>query len=391
MAKEKPVVSSDGVSDLFAQMSLKGSSPLDPLVSSGKDLQTITDGESDADSCSTPTLPAASNHTTSCHEIPSVSSSCLPEALASPCHMGTLSEAQSSLSVSGAIAELQLSNIDWDALSFNAAPSPQSRHSKADHQPASKSDKGSRTESCGSSAEAPSEDCVEVEARRDDRCPLMERLHLRKCSGSSEEKDSKHQSVGSELKYTSGSGHKPLSENPKVPPHSHYLKAALKEKAFKKPPQSKHAIPASGPPKYKFVKLKHSNRTSSDPEQTKKESVCKKSVCKGQGLSSDDSDVENQLLTKQQSKLKAIVKPKSQAVQKPVLEQQLLKQSRCNQVPVSVESESTTPTKQPHNSDFTRTKSVTQTKSDDDDDDDSDASISSPLPLAERLKLKLNK
>ncbi|KAF5907906.1 flap endonuclease GEN 1, partial [Clarias magur] len=307
-AKEKPDVSSDGVSDLFAQMSLKGSSPLDPLVSSGKCLQTITDGETDADGCSTPTLPAASNLTTSCQEIQSVSSSCPPEALASPSHTGTLSEAQSSLSVSGVIAELQLSNIDWDALSFNAAPSPQSQHSKADPRPASKSDGGSRVESCGSSAEVPSEDRVEVKAGRNDgltECSLMERLHLRKCSGSNEEKDSKYQSVGSGLKYTSGLGHKPVSENRNVPPHPHYQKAALKEKTFKKPQQSKHAIPASGPPKYKFVKLKHLNRTSSDPEQTKKESVCKRSVCKGQGPSSDDSDVENQLLTKQQSKLKA--------------------------------------------------------------------------------------
>ncbi|XP_026778538.3 flap endonuclease GEN homolog 1 [Pangasianodon hypophthalmus] len=416
--KEKPVVSSDGVSDLFAQMSLKGSSHPDPLVSSGKDLRTITVLESDADHCSTATLTTASKLTkhSNCLENQSASGAPLssfrkqPEVLASPCHTETLSQAQSSLSVSVVIDQLHLSSIDWDALSFTAAASPQSQHSKADPQPENKSDDGTKIEGRGSSTAVQS-DCVELAAPKTDRlseCSLRERVHLRnimKCSGSqnNEEKESKVQSVGSELKYTD-LGHKPLSENPKVPDHSWYQKSGRsrintlapdsKDKTFPKTQRSKDSCPVPVPLKYKFVKPKHFNRPSIDPEQTNKESACKKSVCRRQGSSSDDSDVENQPLTKQQqSKLKANLKPKPRIVQKTVLAQQLVKQDNnmfSNSVDTHHGSDSTTPEKQPHNMGFSRTNPITQTCSKK-SDDDSDASICSPLPLAERLKLKFNK
>ncbi|XP_058273009.1 flap endonuclease GEN homolog 1 isoform X1 [Hemibagrus wyckioides] len=397
--KEKPVVSSDGVSDLFAQMSLKGSSHLDPLVSSGKGLQTLTVLKSDPDCCNTATLTTASKPSkhSNCQEIQPVSDFSSfrqqPEAPASPCLTGALSQAQSSLSE--VIDELHLSSIDWDALSFTAAPSPRSQHSKADPQPVNKSDEGTKTEGCGSST-AVRADCVELAAQHTDRHSersLMERVHMRnvvKCT-TSQNNEKKVQSVGCELKYTES--HKPQeSEKLKAPPHSHSEPSRIntdsEEQTFTKQP--KDSLPVRVPPKYKFVKPKHFNRPSNFPEQTNKESVCKKSVCRRQDSIGDESDLENQPQTKQQqqSKRKAEVEPKPQTVQKTVLVQQLLKQNRCNM------QDAITPEKQPHNTGFSRTNPLSHkcsTKSDDDDDDDSDASISSPLPLAERLKLKLNK
>ncbi|KAK3518189.1 hypothetical protein QTP70_033885 [Hemibagrus guttatus] len=407
--KEKPVVSSDGVSDLFAQMSLKGTSHLETLGSSGKGLQTLTVLESDPYCCTTATLTTVSKPSkhSNCQEIQPVSSfRKQPEASASPCLTGALSQAQSSLSVSVVIDELHLSSIDWDALSFTAAPSPQPQHSKADPQPVNKSDEG-----CGSST-AVRADCVGLAAQQTDRLSersLMERVHLRnmmKCTASqnneSKEKESKVQGVGSELKYTES--HKPLSESEKhnARPHSHSEPSRIntdsKERTFTKPQQPKDSLPVQVPPKYKFVKPKHFSRPSNIPEQTNKESVCKKSVCRRQDSIGDESDLENQPQTKQQqSKRKAEVKPKPQTVLAQQ-QQQLHEQNRCKMFPNSVDthhrSDSTTPKKTPHNTGFSRTNPLRQkcsTKSDDDDDDDSDASISSPLPLAERLKLKLNK
>lgn len=401
------------MSDLFAKMSLKGSSHLEPLVSSGKGLQTITILESDPDHCSSATLTTASKLTkhTNCHEIQSVPNAPLPsfiqqpEVLASPCQTGTLSQAQNCLSVSVVIDELHLNSIDWDALSFTATPSPQSQHSKADPQPVNKSNEGTKMEGRDSSTAVRS-DCAAPQTDRLSERSLMERVHLRKmmeCSGSqnNKEKESKVQSVDSELKYTSGLSHKPLSENPKVPPHSRYQKSELgrintvasdsKEKTFTKMQQAKDSFPVPVPHKYKFVKPKHFNRPSNVPEQTNKESACKKSVCRRQGSSSDNSDVENL----PQSKLKAKVEPKARIVQKTVLAQQLIKQDRCDMFPNSVGthhgSDSTTPEKQPHNTGFSRTNPRTQTCSAKSDDDEADASICSPLPLAERLKLKFNK
>lgn len=388
-------------------MSLKGSSCLEPLVPSGKSLQAITVPESDADRCSTAT-PTTASKLTNCHEIRSASDAPLssfrqqPEVLASSCHTGTVSQVQNSLSVSEVIDELHLSSIEWDALSFTAAPSPQSQHCKPDPQPGNKSDEGTKMEVRGSStgeSAAPQADGLSV-------CSLMERVHLRnmmKCSGSQNNEQKESKVVASELKYTLGLGHKPLSENPKVPSQSRFQKSELstintvtpdsKEKTFAKTQQPKDSFPVLVPPKYEFVKPKHFNRTSNDPEQTHKESACKKSVCKRQGSSSDDSDVENQPLTKQQHKLKANVKPKPQIVQKTVLAKQLGKQDRCSMFPNSVDthhrSDSTTPEKQPRNTN-SRTNPITQTCSTK-SDDDSDASICSPLPLVERLKLKFNK
>ncbi|XP_060758775.1 flap endonuclease GEN homolog 1 isoform X2 [Neoarius graeffei] len=401
--EENPAVSSDGVSDLFAQMSLKSFSHPEALVSSGKSLQAIPIPESDADRCvaATPTTASHLTKHSNCHEIQSASDGPLsslrqPAVLASSCHTGTVSQVQSSLSVSVVIDELHLSSIDWDALSFTAAPSPQSQHCKADPQPVKISDEGTKMEVCGSStaeSTAPGTDGLS-------QCSLMERVHLRnmiKCSGSQNNEEKESKVVSSELKCALGLGH-----NPKVPSQSRDHKLELstintmasdaKEKAFTKTQQPKDSFPVLVLPKYKFVKPKHFNRMSKDPDQTRKESACKNSVCRRQSSSSDDSEVVNQPRAKQQ-KLKANVKPKSWIVQKTVRAQQLGKQDRCNTFPNSVDthqrSDSTTPEKQPFNTN-SRTNPITQTCSTK-SDEDSDASFCSPLPLAERLKLKFNK
>ncbi|GAA6102618.1 flap endonuclease GEN homolog 1 [Tachysurus ichikawai] len=393
-AKEKPVVSSDGMSDLFAQMSLKGSSHLEPLVSSRNGLTVL---ETDSDGCTTATSQLIKD--LNCQEVQPASNRSSftqqAEAPASPSLTGTLSQTQSSLSVSVVIDELHLSSIDWDALSFAAAPSPQPQHSKSDSPPVNKSDEETKTEAFGSFT-AVRADCVELAAQHADRPSersLKERVHLRNMM-----KKSQVQSDGSGQKYTDG--HEPLSEKPKAPPHSQPETSRInidsKEKTFTKTQQHKDSLTVRMPPKYKFVKPKNFNRPSNYREQANKESVCKKSVCRRQESTGDKSDVENQ----PQSNLKTDVKPKPRTVQKTVSVQQQHEQNetRCkiftNSVDTHHRSESTPQRKQPHNTGFSRTNPLVQTcsiKSDDDDDDDSDTSISSPLPLTERLKLKLNK
>ncbi|XP_027006756.2 flap endonuclease GEN homolog 1 [Tachysurus fulvidraco] len=384
-AKEKPVVSSDGVSDLFAQMSLKGASRLEPLVSSRKGLTVL---ETDSDGCTTATSQLSKD--LNCQEVQPASnrSTCTQqaEAPASPSLTGTLSQAQSSLSVSVVIDELHLSSIDWDALSFTASPSPPSQHSKSDKPPVNKSDEETKTEAFT----AVRADHVELADQHADRLSersLKERVHLRNMM-----KKSQVQSDGSGQKYTDG--HEPLSEKPKAPPHTQpetsRINTDSKETTFTNRQQHKDSLTVRVPPKYTFVKPKHFNRPSNNPEQTNKESVYKKSVCRRQESTGDESDVENQ----PQSKLKTDVKPKPQTVQKSVSVQQQHEQdeTRCKIFTNSVHrTESTPRNKQPHNAGFSRTNHLVQTCSTKSDDDDSDASVSSPLPLTERLKLKLNK
>ncbi|KAF7694156.1 flap endonuclease GEN homolog 1 [Silurus meridionalis] len=376
--KEKAAVSSDRVTDLFAQMSLK-SSCLEPVKSSEKGLETTPVLESDLDHCS---IVPPSNLTVHSHEIRSASEVSPSSQLAFPCHTGASSQAQTSLSVSVVINELHLSSIDWDAQSFTAAPSPQTQHHKSDLQPANRSDEG--TETRRSSNEAQS-DCVEL-----CRSSLMERVRLRntvKCSGSGNNEEKESVALSSE--------HKPLSENPKVPLLPLYQKSKLSRITALDSKQPKVSVPVldpvpvRAPPKYKFSKVKQLSRPSNDSNT---ERVWKTSVCRRQESSGDESEVENRPLTSQnQRKLKTINKPKSG-----IQAQKHITQDRCNEWTNSVDThhvaDSTTPKKQPH---ITRTNPLkhtpTKNADDDDDDDDDDASICSPLPLAERLKLKLNK
>lgn len=389
--KEKAAVPSEGVSDLFARMSLKGSSHLESAVSSEKGLQTRTVLESDPEHCFSSTLTTASELPTKHSGIQSASDATLSSSRQQP-GVPASSQAQSSLSVSVVIDELHLSSIDWDTSlgSFTAAPSPQPHHSRVDPQPKTqKSEAGTETKGRGSSD-------------RLSECPLMERVRLRnttKCSVSqdNEKKERKDPSDGSEQKYTSGLGYKPLSENPKVPPQSqselgriHAVAPDSYDKTFTATQQPKDPAPVQVQvqvqPSYRFVKPKHLNRPSNEPEQTSKANPSKKSVCGRRGSPGDDSEVENQPITKQQqqqqqNKPRAGVKPKLPIVQKTVLD------------PVETRHDSKTPAGQPHNTGLSRTNTLTLTCStdDDDDDDDDETLICSPLPLAERLKLKFNK
>lgn len=402
---EKASGSSDGMSDLFAQMSLENSPHLDPIASSQKGVWTRTVLESDPNRCSASTLTTASklpdpSEVQSASGAPLSSSRQQSDALASP-------QAQSCLSVSVVIDELQLSSIDWDASlgSFTAAPSPHTRHTKADPQAATqKPDAGTQGEDPGSSTTVRST-CVELAALQIDRLSersLMERVRLRAVPKNKEEKESKVR----EPSYTLGSGDKPWTESPKVPPDSqselstiHTVASDSKDKTRQPkglvpaPVPPKGPVPAPVEPKSRFAKPKHFKRSSSNPQQTNKVNAWKTSACRRQGYSGDNSDVENQPPTKQQENtLKVSVDPEPRIPQKTVLAQELVKKDRWDMFANSGDtrhgSDSTTPAKQPQNVGFSQTQTH-GTKSDDDDDDD--ASTCSPLPLAERLKLKLIK
>ncbi|XP_062850735.1 flap endonuclease GEN homolog 1 [Trichomycterus rosablanca] len=380
--KEKLVDTADGISDIFAQMSLQSSSH--PQPSSG--LPTIVDHPTSGSYAPKP--PKQSNK----HKIQDVPDSslsqavCQPEVPASTDPTDASSQAQNSLSVSAVIEELHLSNIDWEALSFTAAPSPQNLQSKAGLKVVNKSNEKVKDECTGSSISGGSHN-IELPA-----CPLRESDILRK--------EAKVKKTGCKPKNAEFSHmpSKPLSKNLKGslsshgqtsgPSRSTYMAPASKEKVSEKKQQT---LPVVAPTKYKFVKVKHSNGQYSNPQPTSKETGCKKSVCVSQGSSSDENHPETEgskntynhkktLIT--QTVVPQLIKPDKQQIfkeQNISANAQQGSETTMHEKPLCVDSSRTNP------------KSQDSIVKIDGDDDDSFVSISSPLPLAERLKLKFIK
>lgn len=396
--REKSADSPDVISDLFAQMSLQMAT--EPSVPSESVLPNIMILES-----TTSTLDAPQPLQTSANlcEIQ-------PEVPRSPCLTGTCSQPQSSLSVSAVLDELQLSSIDWDALSFTASASPQPQCSVADLRPMKNMDEEPKTAEDGSSTDLISEDGELAVPQADcltDR-PLWERVIMRNVIKSADSLDVREhltlkvQNTGSEIKKAdlskNSNSSKLLCKNQQILLHSQdqksgprrrnpTIQASKKKTVSTETQQPKECLPHQVRPKYTFVKPKHSlissvlrsesdtsnNRPSSDQDQTNQQSVCKRRIRINQGFSGEESDTEI-CLGKEQKKCNFKAKSKQHFFKKTVSSPHLTKQDRINTLPIKKQLNTVHPN-----------------RLSDSDEDDSDALIESPRPLAERLKLKFIK
>lgn len=386
LKKEKVADSADGISNVFAKMSLKNSSNLIPSSVLPRNANPPTSGSH------APKPPKQSNK----HDIHDVSDSSLSQAFHQPdvpASFGPIdasSQGQTSISVSAVIDELQLSNIDWEALSFIAAPSPQNMQGMAGLKPVNKSKKNIKDEQSSSyisggllNTKQPA--CVlretkilrnNVQVQRMGCKPNAELSHI-----SSKPKD---------VNLVSLSSHRQVSG----PSRSTCMPPGLKEKRQ----QLKESSLVEAPTKYKFVKVKHSKKQYSNPQPTGKEYGCKMSVCVRQGPSSDDEnhpDTDQRKVKGNHTKTLVTQNVVPQLIE-PVKQIMTNEQHNSANVP---QRPGTTLHEKPQCIDISKTNPKTQEcivksgggSSEDDDDDYSYVSISSPLPLAERLKLKFSK
>ncbi|XP_070705711.1 flap endonuclease GEN homolog 1 [Pempheris klunzingeri] len=331
--KEKPSDVSDGISDLLAQMTLQSSSNTQP--------QTLISSISSTEEPEVVVLdtPVNYKHQRSSKEDHRSSGDCPTTPLAH-----AESEAVASPSVSVVIEALHLSDIDWDALSFTASPTPQSASNHTTEPRLSKTTDSDVTETGGGNTkQKTSSDVREADSRSAPElcyteCPLRDRVLMRNAAKAIDQVETCSNAISKQLhyelaplKHISSLNSKPNGQVPSKGGSD--TKLSGKESAVNKkgPLTDKRQCPTNNktethsskqrfrpavqaqsktkdrpngsqkpPQKYKFVRTAISSsavpplRSHSDPGQSHKDRSVPQTVCMSVCSSSEESDAENQ-------------------------------------------------------------------------------------------------
>nr|XP_020445453.1 flap endonuclease GEN homolog 1 [Monopterus albus] len=443
--QEKPSDISDGISDLLAQMTVQSSSSAKATAQPQTQLPTI----SDAGKLEVVVLETPVNHKQ--HWKAKEDHSKLGDCPSTPLSHAE-SEAVASPSVSAVIDALQLSDIDWEALSFTSSPPPQTAtNHTTDPRLSQTTDSDVKSEN---TMQKTSNDAKQPVTRSAPQlcyteCPLRDRVlmrytinalsqrkvdsdlgskqpnnelaslrHISTCT--SESKPNRQISIeGSDVNKVTG---KDSGVNKKEAHKSQHgtLKAKTENKTSKQPKmqtiQDKcQAKPQKPLQKHRFFRASAVPRQRLHDEDSDVLQTTKKSVCLSVCSSSDDSDTENQRFGPQRkANVKHISKPKgSFTTASPLKLMSGSKTAKTTMKPTNcIEHLELISQKHSVDVDINSTPSSTQSKCQDVslavvdgdlflqspaspvtvfDSDDSVICNESPLPLAERLKLKFLK
>ncbi|XP_072218827.1 flap endonuclease GEN homolog 1 [Leuresthes tenuis] len=320
--KEKPSDVSDGVSNLLARMTLESSSSVNATTQPQPLLANISKTDKTE-------VLTAMNHKQLLEEKEDHSSPSRPLPHAEP-------KPVASPSVSAVIEALQLSDIDWEALSFTSSPASQVHRTE---EPEQKKSTVSNETPGGNADRQSSSSVKQADSRCASKlcyteCPLRDRVLMRNTAKAAHQMDKCNDEVSQHLNCELASPEINSQEkhNGQIP--SKVSTVSGKESAFnkKKPLADKsqfetetlssneQKIPAlraesrlkeksnvckKPPQKYKFVRTGLSSssaptqRCLSDPGQTDRKDTSvpqttKKSVCMSVCSSSEGSDAENQ-------------------------------------------------------------------------------------------------
>ncbi|XP_044024405.1 flap endonuclease GEN homolog 1 [Siniperca chuatsi] len=435
--KEKQSQVSDSISDLLAQMTLQSSSNTQP--------QTLLPTISNTEEPDVVVLDTPVNHKQQRKSKEDHSS--LSDCPNTPLSHAE-SEALASPSVSAVINALQLSDIDWDALSFTSSPTPQSA---VNHTTEPQLSKTTDSEVKETESENTSSDVKEADSRSAPElcyteCPLRDRVLMRNTAKAIDQIEIHNDVVSKQLNYEFASlkhipshnsqlngqipskGSNDLTElsgkesavNKKEPltdkrqcatnkaeTETHSSKQQLRPTVQAQSKTKDKCNDSQKPPqKYKFVRTATSSsavppqRCHSDPGQSDKgrnlPQTTKKSVCMSMCLSSEESDAENQQFGPQRkAKIKPINKIKGSFLSdfplKPVSGPKTTKQTAKTYQLIPISTKSTCQDVSPANVDSDVPLQTPASPVAVLDSDDSVICSESPLPLAERLRLKFLK
>lgn len=441
--KEKPAEGSDSISDLLAQMTLESSSSANAITRPQTLLPTIPSKEDEVVVLDTPVNHKQhQKHTEDCSALGDCPNTPLSHAQ---------SEAVASPSVSAVIDALQLSDIDWDALSFTSSPLPPQTATNytIETKPSETADddvnetENPKLKTLSDVKQAESKAAPELCFTE---CPLRERVLMRNTAKAVNQMEIHSDVVSKLLSYelaslecvssSHSSNLKPGKESAvdRKEPLTEKSQCVTNKAETEKHTSTQQLIPAiqnqskskdskKPPQKYKFVRSAISSsaappqRCHAAPGQSDKDrntpQTTKKSVCMNVCTSSEDSDAENQQFgpqrktkIKPRNKIKGSflsdfpLKPVSKtsrpttytAPSVPLLGPRSQRQSvevMINSIPALTKSEcQDVPPASVQYDVFLQTPASPVTVL---DSDDSVICSESPLPLAERLRLKFLK
>ncbi|XP_072299245.1 flap endonuclease GEN homolog 1 [Eucyclogobius newberryi] len=416
--KEKTVEESDGISDLLAQMTVQSSPTNDEPQPPKRHLSNSTPDEPDIIVLDTPHC----SHLRPEKDGSSGVDDCPDSPASHP-----QSEDATSLSVSTVISALHLSDIDWDTASFTSSPIPSATTSVTVQPKLNLRLRNDLTETGTCDKETQNltaTNAISVSELCDQERPLRERIIMKNAAsqinrnGIAVEKGSKRVTLDDDQRHHRAENKLPekqrLSEDQCVTlttqPELHVSKQHMKPLTLCPvyiQPKNACKAPPKPPQRFKFVKTAVASslipqRSYSDPVQrdtVKIKTSMKKRVCTSSGgLSSGDSDAENQHVAPQtniKTKLKAKQSQRSDNPSKRVAEVQK-KSHKFESRSLDVGTIETA-----RLSTENECKGVFPSLSDvfgqcpaspaDLESDDSVIYSDSPLPLAERLRLKFQK